>query len=114
MRTIIQEPKSYRVRSGTESGRWDETQLYVLLASGVFALLSSLLIVDNSAIRYTWIAFVAGSTLFLTFKSSDGSGMRNWQIYYNYVFSPKGEYDFTTNTKIVAPKQNKNDKKKEL
>ena len=43
----IQEPKRLRIKNGTESGDWDETQLAPVFLAGVFAMITLVFIVDN-------------------------------------------------------------------
>lgn len=105
MKTALQEPRSYHAKNGTENGRWDETQLAPVFGSVVFAFLTTFFIVDIDYVHYAWWLFIIGTTFILTLKSSDGSGMRTWQVYYNYLFSPKGDYNFIENKKIIEPKQ---------
>lgn len=100
MPDFLQEPKKYKVKNGTENDIWDETQLPALMLGAVFAMFTSLFVVPVDLVRYAWVAFFVGLTFTLTMRSVSNKNMRNWQVIYAYLFSQKGRYDLTKNTKI--------------
>ena len=100
MPNILQEPKKYKVKNGTENDIWDETQLPALMLGAVFAMFTSFFVVPISLVRYAWVAFFVGLTFTLTMRSRSNKNMRNWQVIYAYLFSQKGRYDLTKNIKI--------------
>lgn len=100
MPDFLQEPKKYKVKNGTENDIWDETQLPALMLGAVFAMFTALFVVPIDLVRYAWVAFFVGLTFTLTMRSVSNKNMRNWQVIYAYLFSQKGRYDLTKNTKI--------------
>ncbi|MDG4957481.1 hypothetical protein [Lactococcus lactis] len=100
MPDFLQEPKKYKVKNGTENDIWDETQLPALMLGAVLAMFTSLFVVPIDLVRYAWVAFFVGLTFTLTMRSVSNKNMRNWQVIYAYLFSQKGRYDLTKNTKI--------------
>ncbi|MCL2113254.1 MAG: hypothetical protein FWH31_04815 [Streptococcaceae bacterium] len=95
-----QEPRQYKVKNGTENDNWDESQLLGIVFGIVFAVLTSFFIVPIDVVRYLWLAFVVGLTLWLTMRSRSNKNMRNYMVIYAYLFCQRGRYDFTKNKKL--------------
>lgn len=97
----IQEPKRLRIKNGTESGNWDETQLAPVFLAGVFAMITLVFIVNNRLVQYLWCAFFMGTVGYLTFMSKENPNMRRWQVFYAYLFTQRGSYNLAEN-KIIS------------
>lgn len=97
----VQEPRKLRVKNGTESGSWDETQLAPVFFSAVFAMLTMLFTVNNDIVHYLWFALIVGTVSYLTLQSNANPNMRKWQVMYAYLFTQRGTYNFMKNEKII-------------
>lgn len=56
----IQEPKRLRIKNGTESGNWDETQLAPVFLAGVFAMITLVFIVNNRLVPIPMVCIFYG------------------------------------------------------
>lgn len=110
MPETIQEPKRLRIKNGTESGNWDESQLAPVFFAGVFALMTLVFIVHNTFVYYLWGALIIGTVGALTFMSKENPNMRRWQVFYAYLFTQRGAFNLIENKSITLENQeNTND-----
>lgn len=107
MPETIQEPKRLRIKNGTESGNWDETQLAPVFFAGVFAMITLVFIVKNTFVHYLWIAIIVGTVGALTFMSKENPNMRRWQVLYAYLFTQRGSFNLAENTILSLENEEK-------
>lgn len=104
MPETVQEPKRLRIKNGTESNLWDESQLPVVILAGIFALVTLVFTLNNALVHFLWIVWIGGAAFVLTCMSTNNPNMRLWQVFYTYLFTPRGTYNFVENTRLVSKK----------